>query len=330
MSTASTVPETYDLEGDDALDTLKATGWVRLGKDAFDRFRAADGFSHSRAVAFQFTLTALPELIALVAGTTVLDQDTFRKVLEKTLVGLAPGPASEILTKAFRQGAGAGGGSETGALLVGLAAALTSGTIAMGLVERGANRIYGVERDRTPLPKYGRAFLLACSAGLLTLVAFLLLVAGSAIGDAGRSVGGWSDTLVAAWSVARWPVGVVLIVGAFSLLLEKAPRAQAACDVMAGGRRGTGRGPVVAVHRSARPVPVRQQGVRPDLWTTGRNHRDPALGLPQLAGPVTGSGLGRAARGHSRRGAGTRRRQFTREGMNSLFGILEADIQGEA
>src|SRR6266508_2779069 len=40
-----------------------------------------------------------------------------------------------------------------------------SGT-AMGQVERGANRIYGVERDRPTLRKYAVGILLACSAGL--------------------------------------------------------------------------------------------------------------------------------------------------------------------
>jgi len=36
--------------------------------DAAIRFRAADGFSHSRALAFQVTLTLLPALIAVVGS----------------------------------------------------------------------------------------------------------------------------------------------------------------------------------------------------------------------------------------------------------------------
>jgi hypothetical protein len=43
MSTATSVPPTAGLQGDDALATLRATGRRRLGLDAFDRFRAADG-----------------------------------------------------------------------------------------------------------------------------------------------------------------------------------------------------------------------------------------------------------------------------------------------
>jgi hypothetical protein len=45
-STATRVPETHELEGDDALNALRRTGWGRLAKDSFQRFRTADGFTN--------------------------------------------------------------------------------------------------------------------------------------------------------------------------------------------------------------------------------------------------------------------------------------------
>jgi YihY family inner membrane protein len=224
VSTASTVPETYQLQGDDALHTLRATGWGRLARDALARFIAADGFSHSRAVAFQIALTALPGLISAVAMTTILDERPLRRVLEKTLLSLAPEPATGILTKAFHQATGAGGGSGASAFLVGLGVTLISGTIAMTLLERGANRIYGVQTDRPLLRKYLHGFLLNCSAGVLMLLGFLLLAMGSTIGYAGRLVGGWSTGLLTIWSFARWPIGILSMVIAFSLLFKSVPR----------------------------------------------------------------------------------------------------------
>ena len=59
MSTATRVPETHGLDGDDARKTLRRTGWGRLAKDSVQRFRTADGFSHTRAVAPQITFTYL-------------------------------------------------------------------------------------------------------------------------------------------------------------------------------------------------------------------------------------------------------------------------------
>lgn len=224
MSTASTVPETYQLQGDDAVHTLRTTGWRNLGKDALARFVAADGFSHARAVAFQLTLTALPGLITAVAMTTIMDNRPLRRVLEETLLSLAPGPTRGILTTAFHQGTGAGGGSGASAFLVGLGVTLISGTIAMGLLERGANRIYGVHSDRPVLRKYLKAFLLTCSAGVLTVLGFLLLSMGSTIGYAGKTVGGWGAGLLTVWSFARWPLGILSVVIAFSLLFKTAPQ----------------------------------------------------------------------------------------------------------
>ena len=225
MSTAAAVPVTQDLEGDDALETLRDTGLRHLVRDAFIRFRYADGFSHSRALAFQMVLTLIPALIATVGLARVLGQGGFSEVLQDTLREMAPGPASDLLTQAFTQGSNAAT-RESGenALIVGGIVALVSAATAMGQIERGSNRIYGVERDRPALRKYGLATLLALTAGVATILSFLLLVPGGALGDALKDVTGWSDTLDALWSVGRWPLGALLVAVAVALLFNVSPR----------------------------------------------------------------------------------------------------------
>jgi YihY family inner membrane protein len=217
MSTATSVPTTMGLEGDDALATLRATGRRRLALDAFDRFRAADGFSHSRALAFQFTLTLVPALITIVGLATALEQETFSRVVRDVLNDIAPGAAGDLVTAALRQGS-AGARQENGevALTLGGAATMIAGTTAFGQLERGANRIYGVERDRPPLRKYGVAAVLMLTAGVAALLAAVLLVAGEAVARAA----GWGS----AFGVLRWPVAIVLVVVALALLFEVAPR----------------------------------------------------------------------------------------------------------
>jgi len=218
MSTAAAVPETRGLEGDDAVATLRETGITHLVRDSFVRFRRADAFSHSRALAFQLVLTLLPALIAVVGFAGVLDQESFSRVLESTFKDLAPGPAGEVLTQTIQSGSGGGGV----ALFLGLVTAILSGATAMGQVERGSNRIYGVERDRPSVAKYGRATLLALSAGVASAGALVLVVAGSELGSALADNGG-SDVLDTVWSIGRWPLGAVLVVGAAALLFEKSP-----------------------------------------------------------------------------------------------------------
>ena len=222
MTTASGVPCTYgELEGDEALETLRRTGRRRLVEDAVIRFRAADGFSHSRALAFQTTLTLLPALIAVVGLAAALDQDGFTRVVRDTIQSLAPGAAGDILTDALRQGSTAAG-RESGetALIGGALAASVAGTTAMAQVERGANRIYGVERDRPFAAKYLRALLLALTAGILAMLSLILLVGGAAIRD---SVS-WSETIDTVWQIARWPLGLIFSVASVALLFEYSPR----------------------------------------------------------------------------------------------------------
>ncbi|HEV2999676.1 MAG TPA: YihY/virulence factor BrkB family protein [Solirubrobacteraceae bacterium] len=222
MTTASAVPATRDeLEGDEALETLRSVGRRRLLVDSVARFRAADAFSHSRALAFQFTLTLLPALIALVGLAAALDQESVTRTVRATIEALAPGAAGEILTDALRQGSTAAS-KENGetALTAGAIAALIAGTTAMAQIERGANRLYGVERDRPFLRKYLNALLLALSAGMAALLSVVVLVGGSALRDAA----GWSGGFDTFWSIARWPLGLAFAVVAVALLFEWAPR----------------------------------------------------------------------------------------------------------
>jgi YihY family inner membrane protein len=223
LSTATAVPQTRaeELEGDEAVETLRRVGRRRLLIDSFDRFRAADGFSHSRALAFQLTLTILPALIAIVGLATALEQESFRRVVQDTINALAPGAVGDILTDALSQGS-TSARRESGetALVAGFVAAVASGTATMAQLERGANRIYGVERDRPLIRKYFRAFVLALTAGVLGSLSVILLVGGSAI----RESAAWSGGLDTTWAIARWPLGLIFAVASVSLLFEYAPR----------------------------------------------------------------------------------------------------------
>jgi YihY family inner membrane protein len=218
VTTASAVPVTKgELEGDEALETLRVAGRRRLVLDTVARFRAADGFSHARALAFNLTLTLLPALLALVGYAAALGNEDVRAVVEALLRDAAPGPAGDLLTQALREGSRSSG--ET-ALVAGTVGALAAATSTMAQVERSANRLYGVERDRPFARRYGQALVLAVVTGLLLLTAVALLVGGATI----RREAGLTGTGQDVWEVARWPVGLVLVVAGVALLFEVAPK----------------------------------------------------------------------------------------------------------
>jgi YihY family inner membrane protein len=221
MTTASSVPPTRgELEGDEALETLRRTGRRRLVVDSIVRFRAADGFSHSRALAFQVTLTLLPALIAVVGLAAALGQDDFTRLVRDAIQDVTPGAPGEILTAALRHGSESGHESGETALTAGGIAALVAGMSAMGQVERGANRIYGVERDRPFHRKYLVGLGLALSAGVLALLSLIVLMGGAAVRDV-LDLGATFDSI---WRIARWPLGVVLAIASVALLFEYSPR----------------------------------------------------------------------------------------------------------
>jgi YihY family inner membrane protein len=164
----------------------------------------------------------VPALIALVGFAHEIGQQNFTLILTQTFRDLAPGPAGEVLTQAIDQGSADESGAT--ALLFGLIAAIVAGVTAMGQVERGSNRIYGIERDRATLAKYTRATVLALTAGVATVLALVLMVAGGEIGAPAKEVSGWSDALDTVWAVGRWPLGALLVAGAIALLFKACPR----------------------------------------------------------------------------------------------------------
>jgi YihY family inner membrane protein len=229
MSSIGRVPETWllgegELSADHAWLALRRYGSWHLLRDAFLRFRAGDGFSHARALGLQLCLAAVPLLIALNGLASKLD-DPHRagRVVADTVLALTPG-ASESLVNHLLTGQGRTRDLSQMALALGLLTAVVALTGAAGQIERGANRIYGVDQDRPALHKYLRALLLTAVAAVPALVSFLLLVAGGAIGASMRRWYHWDTAALTTWNLARWPISLGLTVVTVSLLFRYAPR----------------------------------------------------------------------------------------------------------
>lgn len=231
MGTVVRVPQTRDmigeeLSGDEAWAALRTYGGGKLLSDAFLRFRYADGFSIARALAFQFVLALVPFSIALVGVATSLHTESVGRVVELTLTRIAPGPSADLIRTSLGRaegGAGSGPGGEL-AVWLGLGFATLNLASAMAQIERGANRIYGVERDRPFLAKYGRALVLAVAAGLPLVGGFLILVGGKAVGGALAETFHWGEAAQDVWGWLRIPVGVLLTWLASAVLFRWAPR----------------------------------------------------------------------------------------------------------
>jgi YihY family inner membrane protein len=229
MTTATTVPVTTEMDGDeldyeDGWRAARQVGLRRLAVDSFVRFRYADGFTNSRALALQAALSVVPFLLALSGLAADLDQERPSRVLAGTIQAVAPGTGEQDALAGAMTGKASAEEAGEVALGFGVAFALLSMTTAMAQVERGVNRIYGIPRDRPAVAKYGRAAVMtAVLAGPLGL-GFLVLVAGGAFADRMAAVYGWSDEAVLLWNLSRWPLGLLVVVLTVAVVLDHAPR----------------------------------------------------------------------------------------------------------
>ena len=181
-----------------------------------ERFREADGTSHVRALAYQSMFVLISGFIGLVGLASAFDLPRVRGIVGQMAGTLSPGPSGQLLREAARQGSNGG----ATAMVVGLLAALLAGTLAMAQVERSANRLAGRSEDRPFAKRYGVAFVLALSAGVLLGAGGLALAGGRAISEGV----GWEGAALTVWTVARWPLGVAVAAVGIYLLFRTAPR----------------------------------------------------------------------------------------------------------
>jgi len=226
MSTATPVPETRSVESEGPWRTLRRQGGWQLVKESFIRMRYADGFSHSRALAFQIALAFIPFLVAIEGFASLMHSYDAGQVISRSLRLLTPGATQSVVKAAGDQASEAGHDGAVPALILGLVGSMVSIVTALGQIERGANRIYGVEQDRPGPKKYGLATLLGIACGVMFVGALALLVAGSAVGTSLSRQRGWGSAVAPAWSVGRYPFGVALAIGVFALLFGISPRRQ--------------------------------------------------------------------------------------------------------
>jgi YihY family inner membrane protein len=228
VSSVRPVPETglmsYDeLSADDAWPTARHHGLRALLAGAFVRFRYGDGFSHARAFAFQLALATVPLIIAGAGLATAIGARSFAEVVARTVVAISPGDSDALVADVVNTD---DEGTERAEVIVvlGLATAFLAATSAFAQLERGANRIYGTDRDRPALRKYGLAALLTATAGVAMAAGLLLIVAGEPFGDAIEAVYRWGDAAETVWDVLRWPVGLLLLMLAVTVLFSYSPR----------------------------------------------------------------------------------------------------------
>jgi YihY family inner membrane protein len=199
-----------------ATSTVRRRGVGTFVGDVLRRFIAADGTTHVRALAYQTMFVILSGFIGLIGLATVMHIQQLRGVVTELAKSLMPGPGSKVIGQTVKEGSKSGGT----AAFVGLAAAASAGMFSMAQLERSANRLMSSNDDRRAVPRFAIALALSLTVGTLLLIGALVLAGGSALATGF----GWSGTAATTWSIARWPIGVVIVTVAIFAAFRFAPR----------------------------------------------------------------------------------------------------------
>jgi membrane protein len=195
--------------------------WGGVLKRTFKGFQKDNLTDWAAALTYYAVLAIFPALIVIVSVLGLIGESATRPLIDN-LGTVAPGPAKDILTNAIRNIEGSQGAAGV-FFVIGLLGAIWSASGYIGAFMRASNAIYEMPEGR-PIWK-----TLPVRVGLT--LALMLLTAVSAIGvtlsgglakEVGKLIG-VGDTAVQVWSIAKWPVLLLLVSFMFAFLYWAAP-----------------------------------------------------------------------------------------------------------
>jgi membrane protein len=200
---------------------LRRSSWVGVLKRSVSEFKEDNLTDWAAALTYYGILAIFPALLVLVSVLGLIGSSATQPLIDN-LGKVAPGPAQDIFTSAIENLQGSAGAAGV-FFVIGLLGALWSASGYVAAFMRASNRIYDIEEGRPvwkTLP----------TRVILTLV-LLVLLAMSAIavtltGGLAREVGGvlgLGDTAITVWSIAKWPVLLLVVSMMFGLLYWAAP-----------------------------------------------------------------------------------------------------------
>lgn len=206
----------------DSPTDLKKQTWGYTFRKAGKEFTWDACTDLAAVLTYHAVLSIFPALLALVGLLGLVGQAKATTTALLNIVGsVAPGGAVSTLRGPIEQLVNSP--SAGIALVVGLLVAIWSASGYVRAFSRAMNRIYEVQEGRPAWKLI--PVMLAVTVVLLILVALmglLLVIAGPIAQTVGNTVG-LGSTAVAVWSIARWPVLVVLAIVMLAVLYWATP-----------------------------------------------------------------------------------------------------------
>ncbi|MFC9266364.1 YihY/virulence factor BrkB family protein [Streptomyces zhihengii] len=211
-------------ETPDTPTDLGKKSWKAVLKRTLKEFKKDELTDRAAGLTYYAILALFPALLVLISLLGIAGESTTQSVLDN-IQKLAPGAARDVLTNAVTQLQGSAG---VGSILaiVGLLGALWSASGYVAAFIRASNAVYDLPEGRPVwkvLPiRVGLTLLLLI---LACATALMVVLSGGLARELGSALG-IGDTALTVWSIAKWPVLVLLVALMLAILYWVAPNAK--------------------------------------------------------------------------------------------------------
>ncbi|MFG2712373.1 YihY/virulence factor BrkB family protein [Streptomyces goshikiensis] len=208
----------------DRPSALPKRSWWTVLRGTVREFTDDELGDRAAALTYYGVLALFPALLVLLSLLGMAGESATQRVLD-SLRQLAPGPARDVISAAVRELRGRSG---AGSLLavVGLVMALWSASGYTAAFIRAANAVYDVPEGRPVWKVLPLRLALTVTLMVLAWASALIVVFTGGLARQAGSALGIGDSALTLWSIAKWPVLLLLATVMIALLYWAAPNAK--------------------------------------------------------------------------------------------------------
>ncbi|MGA5420232.1 YihY/virulence factor BrkB family protein [Streptomyces lavendulocolor] len=204
--------------------SMSKRSWWAVLKRTVKEFKDDELADRAASLTYYGVLSLFPALLVLVSLLGIAGKSATQQVMDN-LQKLAPGPARDIISNAVQQLQGNGG---TGSLMavVGLVLAVWSASGYIAAFIRTSNAVYDMPEGRPVWKVLPLRLVLTVVLMVLAVVSALIVVFTGPLAQRAGAALGVGDTAMTVWSIAKWPVLVLLVIIMIAILYWAAPNAR--------------------------------------------------------------------------------------------------------
>ncbi|MEV5321296.1 YihY/virulence factor BrkB family protein [Streptomyces sp. NPDC052687] len=203
---------------------LPKGAWRAVFKGSLREFKDDELTDRAAALTYYGVLSLFPALLVLVSLLGISGRSTTDKLMQN-VEALAPGAARDIIGRAVEQLQGNAG---TGSLMaiIGLVLAVWSASGYVAAFMRTANAVYDIPEGRPVWTILPVRLGLTVALMLMAVISALIVVFTGGLARRAGDVLGLGETALTVWSIAKWPVLVLLVTLMIALLYWASPNAR--------------------------------------------------------------------------------------------------------